>query len=666
MLLRLDQVGRSLPTRRLFGGVDLEVRAGDRIGLVGPNGAGKTTLLRIAAELDPPDDGRVLRPRGVRVGLLRQEIDPGGTRAVREEASTAFAHLDALEEEVARIEAEIERLGRAGDAPDAALAERYDRARGAFELGGGFERGARVERVLAGLGFDEEDRGRPLRSFSGGWLMRVELAKLLLAEPDVLLLDEPTNHLDLPSIEWFESTLTAFRGGVIAISHDRTFLRGFANRVAELALARFAVWETGWDRYLADRDLRREQLAAAKKNQDRKIAETERFIERFRYKASKARQVQSRVKALEKVERVELDEGPRSRMRLRIPPAARAGDVVMRLDDVHKRYGDTIVYRGVDLEIRRGDRVALVGPNGAGKSTLLRILAGELPFDAGERRPGHNVQIAFYAQHQLEVLDPRRTVVEELAAVAKTDDIPRLRGHLGAFLFSGDDVDKKVSVLSGGEKARLALARMLLRPANFLVLDEPTNHLDVEACEVLEKALAAYDGTLALISHDRSFIDAVADRVVEVRAGRLREFPGNYSQYLRAASGSAPTGPAAVAGHGDRALGGEAPSPRPAPTPADKTARREQRRAERERRKAHERATRRVGRLEEEILERETRLESLGWKLGDPEVARDPERTRTLSAERDALKQEVDGLYKEWERLAAEIESHTQAEAGDL
>jgi ATP-binding cassette subfamily F protein 3 len=665
VLLRLAQIGRALPTRRLFGGVELEVRAGDRIGLVGPNGAGKTTLLRIAAELDSPDEGRVNRPRDIRVGLLRQEIDPGGSQSVREEASTAFAHLDALEAQVAELEREIERVGRAGASPDDALASRYDRARSAFELGGGFERGARVERVLAGLGFDDEDCGRPLHTFSGGWLMRVELAKLLLADPDVLLLDEPTNHLDLPSIEWFESTLTTFRGGVIAISHDRAFLRGFTNRVAELSRGRFEVWEMGWDRYLTERDLRNEQLRAAKKNQDRKIAETERFIERFRYKASKARQVQSRVKALDKIDRVELADDVRGRMRLRIPPAARAGDVAMTLEDVHKRYADTIVYRGVDLEIKRGDRVAMVGPNGAGKSTLLRILAGELPFDAGERRPGHNVRIAFYAQHQLEVLDAKRTVLEELASVATTEDIARLRGHLGAFLFSGDDVEKKVSVLSGGEKARLALARMLLRPANFLILDEPTNHLDVDACEVLETALSEYDGTLAVISHDRTFIDAIADRVVEVRAGRLREFHGNYSEYLRAAAARTapdPT-PGAVPGHGDRSIA--APPPTAPTAPVDKEARREQRRVERERKKARDRATRRMSVLEEEILDRETQLEQLGWKLGDPEVARDPDRIRTLGAERDVLKEEVDARYKEWERRAAEIDSYDQAETGE-
>ena len=655
MLLQIEGVGKSFATRRLFGDVRLDVRAGDRIAVVGPNGAGKTTLLRIAAGLDAPDEGRVTRARGGRVGLLRQEIDPSGTRSVREEAATALARLDALEVELRELETEMARLGGEGRSLPPELAARYDAARTAFELGGGFERAARVDRVLAGLGFDEADRDRPLRSFSGGWLMRVELAKLVLAEPDVLLLDEPTNHLDLPSIQWFESTLEAFRGAVIAISHDRAFLHRFAGRVAELAAGRFTVYEGSYARHLAERDARREQLLARKRNQDRRIAETERFIERFRYKATKARQVQSRVKALAKLERVELEADAPRTMRLRIPAPERAGDVVVRLDGVHKRYGDTVVYRGIDFQVRRGERLALVGPNGAGKSTLLRMLAGVLPFEAGERRLGHNARVAFYAQHQLEVLDPQRSVLDELAAVARTDDVPRLRGHLGAFLFSGDDVEKKVAVLSGGEKARLALAKMLLRPANCLVLDEPTNHLDVDACEVLERALGAYAGTLAFISHDRAFINALASRVVEVRAGTLREFTGNYDDYLRRlADGGAPRpGPAAVERHGE---------PRAEAPPA--AARRDERRLARERQRSREKAARRLASLESEILERETALEALAWKLGDPELHRDPERARALAAERDAARGAVEALYRDWERLAAELESLEQAPSG--
>ena len=661
MLLRLDAISKSFAGRTLFSGVDLDVRAGDRIGLVGPNGAGKTTLLRIAAEDEAPDAGRVAVSRGVRVGMLRQEIDPTLDRPVREEVASVLARLDALEQELRELEAEIARASSGEVSSE--LAARYDRARAAFELGGGFEREARVERVLAGLGFEPDDRGRPLRSFSGGWLMRVELAKLLLSAPDILLLDEPTNHLDLPSIQWFEETLTAFRGGVIVISHDRTFLRRHVSRVLELEDGRCTLYEGSYDRYLAQREERRTQLLARKASQDREIAQVERFIERFRYKASKARQVQSRLKALEKVERIVVEAPSRRRLRLRIPPPERAGDVVIALEEVHKSYGSTRVYQGASLKLRRGDRLALVGPNGAGKSTLLRILAGVLPFDSGRRELGHNVHVGFFAQHQLESLEPTRSVLEELASAARNDDIPRLRGHLGAFLFSGEDVDKKVSVLSGGEKARLALAKMLLRPANFLVLDEPTNHLDVDACEVLEEALREYQGTLALISHDRSFLNAVATRVVEVRAGQLREFLGNYDEYQRASAEATVPGRGAVAGHGAPHALEDTPAPAVSQdsggtrTALRKRAAAPGRQEERLRRKARDKTAKQIAALEAEILVREGAMEALRWKLGDPEVYKNGERVRALEAERAAAKDAIDLLYREWERLAAELEA---------
>jgi len=657
MLLQLDGISKSFGDRVLFAGADLTVNAGDRVGLVGPNGAGKTTLLAIAAGDDSQDSGRRSLARGVRVGMLSQEIDPTQRHTVREEAASALRRLDDLERELHELEERMAMLGRDGDEIPRTLAERYDRIHGSFSAEGGFEKESRIERVLAGLGFDPDDRGRPLCTFSGGWLMRVELAKLLLSEPDVLLLDEPTNHLDLPSIRWFEETLAEFKGGAIVISHDRTFLRRHVGRVAELEGGRFTVYQGGYDRYLALREARREELQARKRTQDQKIAAAERFIERFRAKATKASQVQSRVKALEKLERVEIPPVSRRRMRLRIPAPERAGAIVMELDGVWKSYAETRVYEGIDLRIARGDRVALVGPNGAGKSTLLRILAGVLPIDAGRWIPGHRVKAAFYAQHQIEALTETRSVLEELESVATTDDHARLRSHLGAFLFSGDDVEKKVAVLSGGEKARLALAKMLLRPSNLLVLDEPTNHLDLEACEVLEDALQQYKGTLVLITHDRSFINALATRVVEVRSGRLREFIGNYDDYLRKTAGSdrAPANRGTVPGHGRReAEPGAGAEPA---TPSH----REQRRLERERRKAREKAERRVQVIEAAILEKESAVEALGWKLGDPEIHRDGERVRELESERDGLREAIEDLYREWERLAAEIESLDQA-----
>ena len=638
MLLRVEGIARHFGGRTLFQDVSLVVGPRDRVGLVGANGVGKTTLLRILAGADAPDAGRVLSPREVRVALLRQEIDPRRSRSVGEEAALALAHLDGLERELAGLESEMAACGRRGGEVPASLAERYDRCRASFEAGGGFQRAARVERVLEGLGFDAEARARPLSSFSGGWLMRVELAKLLLSSPDVLLLDEPSNHLDLPSIEWFEETLGSYSGAVVVISHDRAFLRRHAGRVAELERGRLSVYEGGWDAYLAQKRLRREQLLARKRSQDRQLAQTERFIERFRYKNTKARQVQSRIKALAKLERVELEPESRRSMRLRIPEPRRAGDVVLELEGLHKRYGDQEVYRGVDLTIRRGDRVALVGPNGAGKSTLLRIAGGVLDFDAGRRRLGHHVEVAFFAQHQLEALDPQQSVLGELEGVARTEDVPRLRGHLGAFLFSGDDVSKKVGVLSGGEKARLALAKLLLRPVNFLVLDEPTNHLDVAAREVLEAALREYRGTLLFVSHDRDFINALAGRVIEVRRGVLAEYPGDYDAYLAAAASP------------ERAAGAGRPA---AETKRARMAAREQarRRARRE-----SRARKRLSAVEAEIGALEERLQGLGWRLADPALHRDGDAVRGLEAERGEIRASLDRLYAEWEQLAGDVE----------
>jgi len=649
MLLRLEGVTRAFPTRTLFTGVDLVVNAGDRIGLVGPNGAGKTTLLSVASGAEAPDAGRVVRPRDVRVGLLRQEIDPKGDESAREEVGKALEALDRLERELRELEARIARHGEAGEEVPDELAQRWDRAHAAFEFGGGFEREARVERVLAGLGFDAAQAGRPLAALSGGWRVRVELAKLLVSAPDVLLLDEPTNHLDLPSIEWFEATLAAFRGGVVLISHDRTFLRRHVTRVAELDQGRFTVTPGSFDHYLAERERRREQLEAARAQQDRERAQAERLIERFRYKASKARMVQSRIKALGRIERVELPVESRKRIRLRIPEPRRSGELVLRLHGIHKRYGERRVYEGVEFQVRRGERVALVGPNGAGKSTLLRIAAGVLAFDAGERVLGHQVEVAFYAQHQLEVLDPARGVLEELERVAQTEDVPRLRSHLGAFLFSGDDVAKKVSVLSGGEKARLALARMLLRPANFLVMDEPTNHLDLAACEVLEAALGAYAGTLLFISHDRSLIEALATRVVEVRDGALTDHLGGFEAWRRssAAGGAAPGAPPAE---------GAAPAAGAAAR-EERIARRE---GEKEAARRLARGRRRLEALEAEVAAHELKLGELGAKLADPELWRDGASARALEAEHEALRDGLARRYAEWEALAAELE----AEAG--
>jgi len=684
VLLRAEALARQIGERCLFAGVAFELRPRDRLGLVGPNGAGKTTLLRLLGGEEAPDAGRVLAPRRVRIGRLGQEVDPTLSHSVREEAARALAHLDALDREARELEA---RMAAGSGEPARALVERYDALRARFDAADGFRREARVERVLAGLGFGTEERGRPVRSFSGGWLMRIQLAKLLLAEPDVLLLDEPTNHLDLPAIEWLEGFLDAYRGAVVAVSHDRTFLTRHTTRIAELEHGVLTVYEGNWEAYLEQRAARREQAEARRRSEERRRAELERFVDRFRYKASKARQAQSRIKMIARMER-DATEAPRAnarRMHLRIPPPVRAGDIVLALEGVAQGYGETRVYEDLDLLLRRGDRVALVGPNGAGKSTLLRIAAGTVPIERGMRRLGHQVTQTFYAQHQLESLDPDGSVLGELERIAAIDDVPRLRGHLGAFLFSGDDVQKKVAVLSGGEKARLALARLLLRPANFLVLDEPTNHLDLAACEVLEDALRGYEGTLLFVSHDRAFVNAVATRVLEVRAGRLRDFTGNYDAYLKqssatngpAASGAIRSGgvsPQAAAGGAQRAEGERSSSGRAAAQQGPSAQRGEAERSqsgraaaqqgsntqraagERSQKIARHRIERGLARVEQSILERESALEAIGWRMAEPSVHRDGERMRALEAERSALRAEVEALYKEWEGLAAELE----------
>ena len=648
MLVQLREVGRRIGGRWLFRQASLVVRAGDRIGLVGPNGAGKSTLLRVVAGDEAPDAGQVSTARGARLGMLRQEIDPRLSRTVQQEAASALEKLDALECEIRELEAIMADTGARDEHVPAALAERYDRTTAAFEHAGGFGREARVARVLAGLGFDEAARERPLHSFSGGWLMRVELAKLFLAQPDVLLLDEPTNHLDLPAIRWFEEAIEGFPGGLIVVSHDRTFLRRHVQRVVELdGHGRFTLYEADYERYLQQREERHEQLLARKANQDREIAQMERFVERFRAKSTKARQAQSRIRALERIERIEVTPRSKRSIKLRIPAPARSGECVVRLAGIHKAYGENRIYSGIDFELSRGERVALAGPNGAGKSTLLRIAAGALDFDSGERTLGHNVHVAFFAQHQLEALDTGLSVLEELSRSADTDDIPRLRGHLGAFLFSGDDVDKKIGVLSGGEKTRVALAKLLLRPANLLVLDEPTNHLDIRSCEVLERALQDYRGTLLFVSHDRAFINALATRVVKVAHGALQEFIGNYDDYLFQSK--------RLAEGGRKAAAESVPAaPADAPRAAFSKAERQQ---QRQRRKVRDRTARRIERIEREIHEREGELGALDWKLGDPDVYSRSERIAEIQAEQARMREAIDTLYAEWERLSDELAS---------
>ncbi|MGE5848600.1 MAG: ABC-F family ATP-binding cassette domain-containing protein, partial [Candidatus Methylomirabilota bacterium] len=523
-----------------------------------------------------------------------------------------------------------------------------------------------------------EDFFQPLSTFSGGWRMRTALGRLLLQAPDLLLLDEPTNHLDLESLQWLEEFLAAYEGTVVIISHDRYFLNRVVDRIAELELGRFSLYAGDYDDYQAQKLARQEQIQAAQRTQAEQIEKMERFIRKFRYKATKARQVQSRIKLLDRMEKVEVIRAPK-RIHFRFPQPARSGTTACELRKVRKAYGDNVVYAGIDFRLLRGDRVALVGVNGAGKSTLLKIVAGVLPFEAGDRVPGHNVSVHYYAQHQLDALNSRNTVLEELATIADVEMQPRLRAILGAFLFSGDDVGKPVTVLSGGEKSRLALAKMLLRPANLLCLDEPTNHLDVTAREVLEEALDQFEGTMLFISHDRYFINRIATKVVEVREGRLWEYAGDYDYYLEKRDAGAGVTEQAAAGswqaeaapsaegrtlRGDRRASEHvsAGSRQPA-APGPKARTREGRRVEAEvrQRKSREIAPlrTRLKELEAEIAKIEARARNLADQMANPDLYRDGDRAREVARERKALEEQAAALYGKWEELALRLETAT-------
>src|SRR5687767_11825115 len=494
-------------------------------------------MCRILAGIEEPDTGRVSRPRHVTVGYLAQEVGGHTTGSVLAEALGGFEDVWALEREMEDVAAVLEA------SPTETLTERYGDLQHRFEALGGYRLEISARAILTGLGFGTADLARPLAEFSGGWRMRAALARLLLVAPSLLLLDEPTNHLDLEALAWLENFLAGYDGTVVVVSHDRYFLNRMVTSIAELGPAGLTVYPGDYDDYLVEREARRELLEAQARNQAKRIEEVERFIERFRYKATKARQVQSRVKMLAKVERIEVP-GAARRIHFKFPEPPRTGRRVATLTGVHKAYGGNVVYRGIDVAVERGDRVALVGENGAGKSTLLKILAGALPFERGERVLGAHVAVHYYAQHQLDALTPTNSALEEIIAAAPDLPHTRLRTILGAFLFSGDAVEKKVSVLSGGEKARLALAKMLVRPAALLCMDEPTNHLDLASREVLEDALAVFPGTIVFISHDRYFINAIATSIVEVAHGVLTRYLGSYDDYLAAKASPAP--PAAL------------------------------------------------------------------------------------------------------------------------
>ena len=691
-MLRLNGVTRSYGVHEVLKGVDWGIPARARVGLVGPNGAGKTTILRIIAGVEEADRGTVDLTRGLTIGYLPQE----GARLVE---GTVLDALLAPFAEVAALERELEQLhhdmATATGERQESLMRRAGDVQHRFEAAGGFTLETQAKAILGGLGFGPEDHARPLREFSGGFRMRAALGALLMQQPDYLLLDEPTNHLDLEAVQWLEAFLLDSRSALVMVSHDRTFLNRLATTIAEMDDGKVRVWAGNYDAFRRDKEQARALAAKHAASEAHRIGEVERFIERFRYKATKARQVQSRIKMLEKMERTEIMAEDHT-WAFNFPPVPRSAQRVALLAGVHKSYGGRGVLRSLDLEIWRGDRIALVGPNGCGKSTLLRVVSGLEPADAGRLEIGDKVVIHYFAQHVLETLQAARTVIDELRAWAPGRTDQQLRSLLGIFQFSGEDVFKKVAVLSGGEKNRLALARLCLDPGNFLLLDEPTNHLDLPTREALEEALACYGGTLVFVSHDRYFINRVATKVAAFQDGRLALYDGGYDDYLAAARGAAPTAraaavaratggakslhshatgakaaPAAAGGPGaGPARGGRDPAratiPGSAPGAAHggaapDTDRRAQKRTEAEARNRRNRELKgfrdRVRKIESSIEPLEARLKAIEAAMADPEIWHDGSRARSLGEERKAIEVELAHLYDDWDHATSDLQA---------
>ncbi len=516
----------------LLNDVNFHISENDKIGLVGKNGAGKSTILKLICGLQTPTSGQIAVPSGVKIGYLPQIMEHHRGKSVIDEAMTAFADMFALEDELERIAAELAQRQDYESKEYQDLIIRMNEVNDALTYIRSENPRVMAEKTLIGLGFRYDELDRPTETFSQGWIMRIELAKILLSKPDVLLLDEPTNHLDIESIEWLEGYLKDYRGSLVLISHDRKFLDNVTGRTVEIMLGRIHDYKVPYSKYLELRKERIAQQQAAYENQQRMIEKTEEFIERFRYKPSKSNQVQSRVKQLEKLERIEVDIEDKSSLSVKFPPAPRSGDIAYKAVDMTVGYDGKPVFSDAQIEVRRGEKVALVGRNGEGKTTLMRVVMGELEQMSGESRPGYNVQIGYYAQNQEDILDKNDTVFETLDRIAVGDVRLKLRDILGAFLFKGEDVDKKVAVLSGGERARLAMAKLMLKPYNFLALDEPTNHMDIRSKDILKQALKAYDGTLIVVSHDRDFLDGLVDKLYEFRDGKVREHLGGVQEFL--------------------------------------------------------------------------------------------------------------------------------------
>ena len=633
----------------LFEDVSYVINKKDRIALVGKNGAGKSTMLKILAGLQHPTAGTVSIPRECTIGYLPQVMVLSDERTVMQEAELAFEHIFEMQADIERMNQELADRTDYESEDYQKLIDRFTHENDRFLMMGGTNYQAEIERTLQGLGFSRTDFDRPTSEFSGGWRMRIELAKLLLRRPDVLLLDEPTNHLDIESIQWLENFLATRANAVVLVSHDRAFLNNVTTRTIEISCGRIYDYKVKYDEFVVLRKERREQQLRAYENQQKQIEDTEAFIERFRYKATKAVQVQSRIKQLEKIERIEVDEEDNSALRLKFVCSSRSGNYPVICEDVTKAYGDHVVFHDVNLTINRGEKVAFVGKNGEGKSTLVKCIMGEISDYTGKLTLGHNVQIGYFAQNQAQLLDGELTVFDTIDRVAVGDIRLKIRDILGAFMFGGEASDKKVKVLSGGERTRLAMIKLLLEPVNFLILDEPTNHLDMRSKAVLKEAIRDFDGTVILVSHDRDFLDGLATKVYEFGGGVVKEHLGGIYDFLKKKQIENLNELQKSPSLSESPTGAKKPSAAEAPqASAGRLSYEEQK----ELNKRLKKLERRVADCEAEIEQTEAAIAILEEKMATPEGASD----MSLYEQHQKLKQQLDRVMEEWDAASTELE----------